>query len=344
MINATSTFCSQDAQQAGIQIYGTAGDETTVWLVLEYPYAWGAKALPESALSTAVKEQLMRWEADIPGARLQLIKQRSLMGQTPPRVTDIPGQSISFFVACSHERQSVTYRFLLDEYADLSALDVPALVRDARGAPAASTVPNTMYAQHVYHEPLFLVCTNGKRDQCCAKWGLPVYGAMHDYAGETVWQTTHTGGHRFAATLICLPAGVAYGWLTPDDAVALIDAHRHDEIYRLDRYRGRSCYTQLVQAADYYLRSHTGELRLDAWRLVRAEPVADESWRVTFDACRADERHHLQIERRLSATAIASSCNKDAFPVPQYFLQEHSMDPVPSTAQQSQRGRRGGIS
>lgn len=95
------TFCTLSAQQMGEQIFGTAS-ETGVWLALEYPFPWGVKALPESALSGAVKSQLSTWEKSIPGARLQLIKQRSLPLRAE-EVEAIPGQSIALFVALARE-------------------------------------------------------------------------------------------------------------------------------------------------------------------------------------------------------------------------------------------------
>ena len=61
-----------------------------------------------------------------------------------------------------------------------------------------------------------LVCTHGNRDACCGSFGVPVYEALRQMAsdGETrngqsirVWRTSHTGGHRFAPTLVDMPDG-----------------------------------------------------------------------------------------------------------------------------------------
>jgi hypothetical protein len=57
-----------------------------------------------------------------------------------------------------------------------------------------------------------LVCTHGSRDACCATFGFPIYQTLRDEAPSLpgnvrVWRTSHTGGHRFAPTVIDLPEG-----------------------------------------------------------------------------------------------------------------------------------------
>ncbi|MCB0088889.1 MAG: sucrase ferredoxin [Caldilineaceae bacterium] len=314
------TFCTLSAQEMGEQIFGTAS-ETGVWLALEYPFPWGNKALPESALSDPVKQQLRAWEGEIPGARIQLIKQRSL----PLRhatVDTIPGQSIAFFVSIAQEMHSVTYRFDLASYQDLLDLNLPALAAQWHNSAHSASNPDAIdipSGAQLHAEPLFLVCTNGKRDRCCAKWGLPVYQSMADYAGQCVWQTTHTGGHRFAATLVCLPEGVMYGWVTPDDAQPLIDAHRAQQIYRLDRYRGRSCHRQPAQAADYYLRTQTNALGLHDHSLADVNPVADNRWQIAFRNADTGALHGVGLESRRTTVPFWGSCVKAPAYINQYY-------------------------
>lgn len=325
----SSDFCAVAALEAGEPIYGTAADATTVWIILEYPYAWGNKALPESALPQPVKNQLNEWVSTIPGARVQLIKQQPAATATPAVVHALPGQPITFFVGISEEQPSL-YRFSLDSYADLLALDVPALVDSARSAhasadaavPQANGKPN-VYANHLHQKPIYLVCTNGRRDRCCAKWGLPYYYAMREVAGDAVWQTTHTGGHRFAATMICFPQALFYGWLTPDDAGPLVAAHERSELYRLDRYRGRATYPRPVQAAECYLREQMGERAIDAWRLRGAEQSDSGEWSVTFDAADGTEQS-LHLREQSIAKPFLQSCAKEPAPAV-YFA------PAPTT-------------
>ena len=67
------------------------------------------------------------------------------------------------------------------------------------------------YQKYVSDARLYLVCTNGNRDKCCAKFGQPVYEQVARDVGESAWQTTHIGGHRFAATIMLLPTGDMFG-------------------------------------------------------------------------------------------------------------------------------------
>lgn len=283
-----SFFCTQLAQGSGEQIYGSAG-ETTVWLVLEYPAPWGAKAVAESDLPDKVKQCLTSWERQIPGARVQLIKQGSQRA----------GEKLVFYVGISAADQPCLYRFDLADYAELLTLDVPAVAQRA-----------LHFQGQLVDEQLFLVCTNGKRDQCCAKWGLPVYQAMAAHARTAVWQTTHTGGHRFAATLIALPHGIAYGWVEPNEASALIAAYRQGALHRLDRYRGRTCYDNITQVADAFLREQTGNYAFAAYQHLATTSLADKQWQVCFQAQGNPTRHTLQLVEELSSFANPTSCTK----------------------------------
>ncbi len=58
-----------------------------------------------------------------------------------------------------------------------------------------------------------------------------------------VWETTHVGGHRFAANLVILPHGLYYGPVGLEAATAAIGAYQRGAV-ALDRYRGRAGYPQ----------------------------------------------------------------------------------------------------
>ncbi len=121
--------------------------------------------------------------------------------------------------------------------------------------------------------PLLLVCTHGKHDACCARYGLPAYEAMRELVDEGwVWQCSHVGGDRFAGNVVCLPEGVYYGGVGAGDALALLEEHLAGRV-RLDLYRGRSCYPFRVQAAERAVRAASGKLGLDDLDLRSTSPV-----------------------------------------------------------------------
>jgi hypothetical protein len=251
-------LCSMRSREVGEPIAGSAVASTAVWIVLEHRASWGAKALADSKLPETVKAQLTAWEAEIPGTRIQLARRHGR-----------DGGPLRFWVGVSDLGASRLVEHTLASVEELLQLDVPAQVAALRrGEPIAGARAAT--------EPLVLVCTNGRRDVCCAKLGVPVAQALRGQAGLEVWQTTHLGGHRFAATLLQLPEGVCYGRIEPDDAPALAEAIRSQRMYQLDRLRGRTALTEAEQAAEALWRERTGRLELDALAHVEHELVGDD--------------------------------------------------------------------
>jgi hypothetical protein len=64
-----------------------------------------------------------------------------------------------------------------------------------------------------------LLCTHGTRDSCCGRLGASLAVRLAEpgvLAGENLWRTSHTGGHRFAPTFIVLPQGTAWGFADLD--------------------------------------------------------------------------------------------------------------------------------
>jgi hypothetical protein len=65
-----------------------------------------------------------------------------------------------------------------------------------------------------------LVCTHGTRDVCCGSLGTAVFGQLSEmYAWSSahrVRRTTHLGGHRFAPTVLLLPSGTVWAWVTAE--------------------------------------------------------------------------------------------------------------------------------
>ncbi len=131
--------------------------------------------------------------------------------------------------------------------------------------------------------PLFLVCTHGKHDNCCAKYGRPLYDAVREQVDEEwVWQSTHIGGDRFAGNLVALPDGVYYGRVQPSESWPVIEAALERRVH-LPCYRGRSCHGFAAQAAERAVREAT---RLLAVADVRVSSIAKagDGWLVQVEA------------------------------------------------------------
>jgi hypothetical protein len=140
--------------------------------------------------------------------------------------------------------------------------------------------------------PLFLVCTHGKHDRCCAKFGRPLYDAVREQVeDEWVWQSSHVGGDRFAGNLVALADGVYYGRVEPAEAWAVVEAALERRVH-LPLYRGRSCYGFAAQAAELAVREETGLLGLDEV-VVRSLVGPVGAWAAEVDA--AGRRYEVAI-------------------------------------------------
>ena len=112
-------------------------------------------------------------------------------------------------------------------------------------------------------EPVFLVCGHAQRNACCARFGGPLAVALAARHPGQVFQTTHVGGHRFAANLVILPHGLYYGPVGLEEATAAIGAYQRGAVAP-GRYRGRAGQPRPVQQAEHELLSAAGCLPVAA--------------------------------------------------------------------------------
>jgi hypothetical protein len=183
-------------------------------------------------LPEAVRDRLL----GLDGVRVQLI--RPYGGRDR-----LPGTRV--FAATSTASGFRVETARLANPIELLALDLSGL---AHGRGAGLTT---------YDAPLWLVCTNGRRDVCCAESGRPVAAALAERWPGATWETTHLGGHRFAATLLALPSGLTLGRL---DAASAVEACRAVERGEAPPglTRGRAGAAPEAQVAELHLRERLG--------------------------------------------------------------------------------------
>jgi hypothetical protein len=279
-------FCSQESIDHRESLIGTA-PRADVWFLLEYHGRWGKKALQESEIPDSVKARLNAQLKTIPESRLLLIKQ--------PREENVRG--FAFFAAISTSDPPTLYRFQLNEYEDLLSYDLAAIV---------SRKPE--FDDSISREPVFVNCTNGLRDQCCALHGVASYWALQSQFPGKVWESTHHGGHRFAANFMHLPYGHSYGRLRKENAVEVMQTCLEDRI-ALDHYRGRTTYDDAIQAAEILLRRTLGLDATDAVRVTGFDVAAPNRWRVNLVA--NEDEHSLVVEKRETGEQVHVSCGDE---------------------------------
>lgn len=262
MTLAAPMRCSALAEELDEPMIGSV-DQRVRWLLVEDRSAWGEKAVRD------VLGADLEAAAKVRGMRLLLVRRRE---------GDPAGDAVrrAFLVDTAAARMAVRSVTDLGELPSL--LDASL---EEFGAPLA--------------DPILLVCTNGKRDACCALRGRALVTALAADHAERTWECSHLGGHRFAGNLVCLPDGIVYGRVGPADGPRLADAYLAG---RLDPswLRGRSAWPAAAQVAEAALRHRLDLAGVGDVALVAANVVGDRAT-VELEASGSVHRLTLVAER-----------------------------------------------
>lgn len=276
----TEVRCADASAAAGEQLAGTAVTAEN-WLLLELGGTWPRDVSAALDDGQPGSETLRAWLDTTPASRLLFIRR--------PRAAR--GGPAAFVVHSSESRASVR-RFTFDGLEELAHVDL------ARGGDAVDT-------------PLVLVCGHGTRDACCALRGNAVHAALASHVpGDALWISSHQGGHRFAANVLVLPAGIQLGRVRPDEAAGVVGEARAGRI-SLPHFRGRTTYAPHVQAADAAVRKATGLTHVGDLALVR-----DDGERVELRS--RDARTFAVEVEQISGPDVPASCGAAPEPQPAF--------------------------
>ncbi|GIH99710.1 sucrase ferredoxin [Planobispora takensis] len=262
-----------------LPVHASATVGARFWLLIEHSGPW-ASHLEDCDLPEEIHTLIKR--ATSLGIRPQLIRR-------PGRRTP-GGDGIHVMVADSTAAEPWLAEGVVDDPDDL---DLEAL--------RAGVVPKSCI---LVSEPVFLVCTHAKRNACCARIGLPLARSLADVWPDRVWETSHVGGDRYAANLVCLPHGLYYGSMSQAAALAAVDAYRSGEVI-LDRFRGRAGIPEPLQAAEHFVRAHTGELSVGG---VAAESSRSEGAATEAIVRGSGTRFRVVVEPMTLPTPCGTAC------------------------------------
>jgi hypothetical protein len=295
-------YCSALSREASEQPFGTAST-ADAWLLLEYSSAWGARAFQESRLTRAVKTHLLNALKAVPRLRLLFIKQeREMRGH------------LTLFTVRSTETDASISRVKLTGYEQLLNFNLDAILR---GEQSAGVEP--------WERPIFLVCTHGRRDKCCAKFGYALYKSLKADAGDNIWQSSHVGGDRFAANLICFPHGFFYAHVTQDAGRQIINQYSQQTV-SLNNYRGRCCYPAPIQAAEFFLRSESRLSGINDVRFLDYVPITGNHWLVRFLSQQDGRTYEIYLKSEVSEFQNPLTCqSEEAKRVVQYSLSDYRL-------------------
>ena len=218
-------FCAATSEERGDSMIGTAPPQSRV-LLIHQPGPWGPRGLVESRCDPAVAHRI-----DVAGARAGMRLQTIRRPGEFDRATPDGG----FHVGIADAKRVTWWRTpdLADFAAELEA------GRPHRPPSAVDTAP------------MFLVCTHGRHDPCCALRGRPLVAALNRVRPGRAWETTHLGGDRFAANLLVLPSGLLYGRVPESAAAQIADAADAGRLVA-EYLRGRIGLPPIAQAALAY--------------------------------------------------------------------------------------------
>ena len=162
-------LCSASSRRREEPLTATAS-RVGRWLLVEHRGAWGPQSVPTTRMSTALSHHLAQVAADA-GARLLVVRR-------PAGVELGEGREV-FAVDSRPGRERVRQLHVRDDGELLGlAWDGP--------------------HWQPYDGPLYLVCTHGRHDRCCALRGRPVAQALSRRHPQRTWESSHVGGDRFA--------------------------------------------------------------------------------------------------------------------------------------------------
>ncbi|MGW8356508.1 sucrase ferredoxin [Streptomyces wedmorensis] len=284
--------CAQQSQERAEPLAATA-PHAPAWLLIEHPGPWGPDPCTGDRLTSTLAA--LRHHTHGTGLRLALIRR--------PDRHRTPCPAPAVYLAHTHPDHNRLYCLPLTNLAHLLTIDPNDLATTDCGLGTPQT------------SPLFLVCTHGRHDRCCAIHGRPLTQALARTHPDDTWETTHLGGHRFAPTLLILPDGYLYGRLSAQAATATAQAASQGDV-PLEGCRGRTTWQRPGQAADLAIRALTGYRPADALTVEAITATRTDHWTVTVrnqngHAWRVDvTQHHDDEPRPTSCTGTPQTTTR----------------------------------
>jgi hypothetical protein len=299
--------CSTIARELAEPLCGTA-PVSEGWILLEQPGAWGPDALLESSIDPGVGAELTRL-SKAHNFRILLIRRSA--GRAPTHTQ-------SCFLARS--TQGETWMERLELAGTVNLLDIDPEVLKSPTPPGLGEPADHLWA----------VCTHGRRDPCCAEYGRRVIRISTETGDESftqgLWESSHQGGHRFAANLALFPHGLFYGQVEPHGARTIVESYKDGRLI-LDGYRGRSAFDQVTQAADYLVRRQDSFVGIDDLVPQGKIELGEDVFGVTFDSPTGLVNIQVQVSE---GPMRPESCNKPKLtPVKVYRQLEVEPDIAP---------------
>lgn len=217
-------FCTVESVQAGDPLAGTATHAARNLLISWPRPKWSRSLRIAQDMDDDLAERINRLAAN--GRRVNLIDRRGR-----------PASNHRIYLLPEGRCLDVA-RSDLDAF--LAALEAGDQLAAWSGVPMVNS--------------LVLCCTHGRKDKCCAKFGYATYQELAGTVEDRnlpfeVWESSHLGGCRLAASVMVFPSMRKYGRVAPEQVLPLLQ-HEAEDIPYLPCYRGQSLLTPVQQCAE----------------------------------------------------------------------------------------------
>ena len=319
-------YCNVLARHHGLEPGGHA-DSFDDLLLLETPLPWRrdlytvAGALPQAMIDLYAL-WLRRWQEGQP------YNHRALQIAPDAELSQAGCRRVIFYT----RPQGAFAQFTRAEYLVPSEEAGTLLwtlyeARDQLGAFAHYCLPEPP----VHPRRDLLVCTHGTVDVACARFGYPLYRHLRDrYQSDDlrVWRASHFGGHVFAPTLIDLPSGHYWAYVTEPAAEQIVGRCGDVQAVRGHLRGWAGLADGFAQAADCAVWEREGWGWFDCPRqaqvIAHDEPAAEtQRAAVRIDYTRPNGTsgsHAAEVRITHTVSTRHSTADADEYAYPQYAV------------------------
>jgi hypothetical protein len=282
-------YCSLTSIKSDENIFATASYFTKLLLV-EYNSPWSENPLISNLLPEEVNNFLLQFKKKSNSNRVLFIKNKKKANQ-----------QINIFAINNLQDLPYTNHFILKDYNQLLEFSEQDLF--------------FIKGEKTLSDLIYLVCTNGKKDKCCSKFGVPIFKQLSQTTSN-VWECTHVGGDRFAPNVVVLPYCIFYGALSIEDLPTLVELTKDQKVL-LSKYRGRSCNSLIEQAAEYFLRTQQNNLNILDYKIMNCKEIVPKYFEVEIKNTKTGELKLTKIKEGKELIKRRLTCNsaKEEFPL-----------------------------
>jgi hypothetical protein len=276
MNNKHNFFCANISKSIDEQICPSASKFNKL-LLIEYNDSFEANALLDSTIDNLTKKKLVSLQESDNFLKILLIKQ------------DKKIDKIRVFTVSNSYEHIKYHSFCINNYTDLLEIDI------------ISKFDNN----DNNHEFLYLICTNGKKDKCCGKFGKLLYSQISKN-NPNIWECSHMGGDRFASNVLVVPSFTVYGRVDLNIMKDII-RYTETELIYLNSYRGHSALSLYSQAAENFIRKKYNLNEINSLKLVSEKPSSNIAIVTFID--KNNKTYNISVEKTKSNILRYTTCN-----------------------------------